>query len=244
MSTKSRFRTLYIRRLIFRSLIFISMILLYTFRKNDFDVATGFNFITKFSPLHILWGIWMIDMILQLCKVPKYWPLGSQKFWGNRYLPDLTGLDKHLFKRYIKQMNSDSISVAITWILLTAIIDILYFTHTISYQVVILCTTAFYVCDLICVIIWCPFRTFFMHNKCCTTCRIFNWDHAMMFLPLVAIPGIWTYTLLALSIVIIIVWEVACTLHPERFHEITNCALRCSNCKDRLCGKPINEQKP
>ena len=241
MAQRSKFRTIYIRRLIRRSIIFVLTILLYIFRPDDFIVAKSFNFFTTISPLHILWIIWMVDMILQLCKVPKYWPLGSQKFWRNRYLPDLTGLDRTLLKKYSKQVNKDIIAVAITWILLTAIIDILYFTHTISYQIVILCTTAFYVCDLICVVIWCPFRALFMHNKCCTTCRIFDWDHAMMFLPLLAIPGVWTYTLLGLSIVILIVWEIACTVHPERFHEITNCALRCSNCKDRLCGKPKDE---
>ena len=241
MAQRSKFRTIYIQRLIRRSIIFVLTILLYIFRPDDFIVAKSFNFFTTISPLHILWIIWMVDMILQLCKVPKYWPLGSLKFWGHRYLPDLTGLDRTLLKKYSKQVNNDVIAVAITWILLTTIIDILYFTHTISYQIVILCTTAFYVCDLICVVIWCPFRALFMHNKCCTTCRIFNWDHAMMFLPLLAIPGVWTYTLLGLSIVILIVWEIACTVHPERFHEITNCALRCSNCKDRLCGKPKDE---
>ena len=78
-----------------------------------------------------------------------------------------------------------------------------------------------------------------MHNKCCTTCRIFNWDHAMMFSSLIAIPGLWTYSLLFMSFSILIVWEIACSVYPERFLEKTNCALRCSNCNDKLCGKNI-----
>ena len=76
-----------------------------------------------------------------------------------------------------------------------------------------------------------------MHNKCCTTCRIFNWDHAMMFSPLIVIPSAWTYSLVLTSFVILIVWEYTCIMHPERFLEKTNCALRCHNCKDKLCGK-------
>lgn len=235
--TKSKFRQIYTRRLVIRSIIFILSILLFIFYKDSFNVVKGFNFISMFSPLHILWAIWILDMTLQLCKVPKYWPLGSQKFWGHRYLPDLTGLDKNLLRKYIKEMNSNSISIAITWILLISIIGILYFTNTISYEIVILCSIAFYVCDIICVVIWCPFRAFFMHNKCCTTCRIFNWDHIMMFSPLIFIPGIWTWSLVIFAIIILIIWEVACTVHPERFYEISNCALRCSNCKDKLCGK-------
>lgn len=237
MKNKSKFRILYIQRLIMRIIIFALVILLYIFYPDTFEVVKGFNFFKQFSPLHILWAIWMFDMILQLCKVPKYWPLGSQKFLEHRYLPDMKGLDIHIVKNYMKKLTNDSISVAIAWVLLISNIGILYFTKTIPYGIVVLCSTAFYVCDIICVVVWCPFKTFFMHNKCCTTCRIFNWDHAMMFSPLLFIPGIFTYSLVGLSFIVLIVWEVACTLHPERFMEKTNCALRCQNCKDRLCGK-------
>ncbi len=239
MKNKSRFRQLYIKRLVIRIVIFIGVLGLYICNPSSFSVVRGFNAIERFSPLHILWFIWMIDMILQLCKVPKYWPLGSQKYWGHRYLPNIKMINKSSIKKHMKELNNGSIAVAIVWILFVTIIDILYLTNIISYQIVILISTAFYVCDLICVVIWCPFRVIFMHNKCCTTCRIFNWDHAMMFLPLIVIPGLWTYSLLFMSLIILIVWEIACALHPERFLERTNCALRCSNCKDKICGKSI-----
>lgn len=239
MKKISKFRKLYIKRLIFRIVIFIITVGIYILNPNEFIVVKGLNFIKKLSPLHILWFIWMLDMILQLCKVPKYWPLGSQKYWGHRYLPDIKKIDKKVIKEHMKKLTNGSTSVAIVWILFVAIIDALYLTNIISYQIVILISTAFYVCDLICVVVWCPFRVFFMHNKCCTTCRIFNWDHAMMFLPLIVIPGLWTYSLLLMSFLILIVWEIACVVYPERFLEKTNCALRCNNCKDRLCGKNI-----
>lgn len=241
MNNKSKFRKLYIKRLVIRAIIFIITLGIYIWKPSTFSVVKGYSFIKKFSFLHILWFIWVVDMILQLCKVPKYWPLGSQKYWGHRYLPDIKKIDKDVIKRHMKELNNGSIAVAIVWILFVAIIDILYLTDIISYQIVILISTAFYVCDLICVVVWCPFKTFFMHNKCCTTCRIFNWDHAMMFLPLIVIPGLWTYSLLFLSFLILIVWEVVCVIHPERFLEKTNCALRCSNCNDLLCGKNINK---
>lgn len=237
MKNKSKFRKSYIRRLIFRIIIFIIMIGIYIFYPNTFNVAKGLNFIKEFSPLHIIWLIWIIDMILQLCKVPKYWPLGSQKYLKHRYIPNIKELDKKTIKLHMKEMTKSSTSVAITWLFVIALISTLYLTHLISYQVVILISVAFYVCDIICVVGWCPFKTFFMHNKCCTTCRIFNWDHAMMFTPLIVIPGIWTYSLVIMSLIILIVWEIACAIYPERFMEKTNCALQCHNCKDRLCGK-------
>lgn len=237
MKNQSKFRKKYIKRLISRIVILIITISIYLCNPNTFIVTKGLNFLKSLTPLHLLWLIWMIDMILQLCKVPKYWPLGSQKYWGYRYLPDIKKLNKKVIKKQMEELNNGSIAVAIVWILFVAIIDILYLTNIIPYQIVILISTAFYVCDLICVVVWCPFRVIFMHNKCCTTCRIFNWDHAMMFLPLIVIPGLWTYSLIFMSILILIVWEIACALHPERFLEKTNCALRCSNCNDRLCGK-------
>ena len=237
MKDKSVFRKLYIKRLVIRIVIFVIAIGIYIWNPKSFVVVKGFNAINNFSVLHILWFIWMFDMILQLCKVPKYWPLGSQKYWAYRYLPDIKKINKNVISKHMKELNNGGIAVAIVWILFVAIVDILYVTNIISYQIVILISVAFYVCDIICVVVWCPFRVIFMHNKCCTTCRIFNWDHAMMFLPLVVIPGLWTYSLIFMSFLILIVWEIACAVHPERFSEKTNCALRCSNCSDKLCGK-------
>ena len=239
MKKKSKFRKVYIKRLIIRIVIFIITIGIYIWNPKAFSVAKGWNFIKAFSPLHILWLIWMVDMILQLCKVPKYWPLGSQKYWAHRYLPNIKIINKNTLKKHMKELNNGSIAVAIVWILFVSIIDILYITNTISYQIVILISTAFYACDVICIVVWCPFRVIFMHNKCCTTCRIFNWDHIMMFSPLIVIPGIWTYSLLFMALLILSVWEIACVIHPERFLEKTNCALRCNNCTDKLCGKNI-----
>ena len=33
------------------------------------------------------------------------------------------------------------------------------------------------------------------------------------------------------------IFEISFALHPERFYEGTNEALKCSNCTDVLCGK-------
>ena len=237
MKNKSFFYKLYIKRLICRSIVLLFTIGLYIWYPKTFLVTKGLNFYKMISPLHIIWLIWMIDMILQLCKSPNYWPLGSQKYREERYKKPLLMPNRKHIKEAMKELNKDSISVAIAWILLIAIIDILYLTNIIPFQIVIIISTAFYVCDIICVIGWCPFKTFFMHNKCCITCRIFNWDHAMMFSPLIAISGIWTYSLVIMSLIVVIVWESSCKNHPERFMEKTNLSLRCFYCKDKICGK-------
>ena len=243
MNTKSKFRQKYINRLITRIIILLITIGIYVFYPDSFIVAKDLNFIKQFSPLHILWFIWMLDMILQLCRAPKYWPLGSQKFFAHRYLPSIKKIDKKLIKEYMKKLTQGSTTVAIVWIIFISIIDILYLNKIFPYQILIIISTIFYVCDIICVVFWCPFKEFFMHNKCCTTCRIFNWDHAMMFSPLIVLPGIWTYSLILMSLIVLIVWEITCAIYPERFLEKTNCALRCQNCNDRLCGKKENDKK-
>ena len=82
---------------------------------------------------------------------------------------------------------------------------------------------------------WCPFRVFLMKNRCCATCRIFNWDHVMMFSPLLVIKGFFTWSLFFTSLVLLIRWEITIIKHPERFWEGSNAILRCTNCQDKIC---------
>lgn len=84
--------------------------------------------------------------------------------------------------------------------------------------------------DQLFVNIWCPLQKWFMKNKCCTTCRIYSWGFTMMFSPLLFILSFWTYSLIVLSAVILVRWEIAYARHPERFSEISNKTLRCSRC--------------
>ena len=124
--------------------------------------------------------------------------------------------------------------VFIIWILLIIVIGILYYFNIINKIWLFMFSVFFYVCDLICVLIWCPFRLI-MKNKCCTTCRIFNWDHLMMFSPLIFCGGFFAISLVIMSFSAWLKWELSILLYPERFSEITNVALRCSSCTDKLC---------
>ena len=101
---------------------------------------------------------------------------------------------------------------------------------------------AYGVCDIICILFFCPFQTWFMKNRCCTTCRIYNWDFAMLFTPFVFIPSFYTYSLLGMALLILARWEITYKLHPERFSERTNEALRCKNCTEKLCKHKVQLQ--
>ena len=124
--------------------------------------------------------------------------------------------------------------VMVLWIALVAFIGTLYLCEIIDKKILLLISIAFYVCDLICVLIWCPFRLI-LKNRCCTTCRIFNWDHLMMFSPLVFIGGFYALSLFGMALLVLLVWELSILIYPERFWEFSNDALKCANCTDKLC---------
>ncbi len=230
----SKIRGIYFLRLIGRIAVFLIAILMYILDRNMFDIADGWNFFNEFSLLHILWFLWMYDMVLQLIPVKSYISIGSQKVFVSLFRPIKEKVNYKKLKQYIKDTTITAYKVMLLWIILTVLISILHLNGIIDTGMMVLIATFFYVCDLICVLIWCPFRLI-MRNKCCTTCRIFNWDHLMMFLPIVTVNSFFSWSLVTFSFVIWLVWELCVLIYPERFWENSNMALRCSECTDKLC---------
>jgi len=230
----SKTRKIYFSRLVGRIIIFLIAILMYIFDREEFNIANGLNFFNEFSLLHVLWIIWMIDMVQQLIPVKAHISIGSQKVFQSLFRPIKEKVNYKNLKQYIKGTTEAAYKVMIIWIIVTAIISILHLTGIIDTAMMILIAIFFYVCDLICVLIWCPFRLI-MKNKCCTTCRIFNWDHLMMFLPIVTVNSFFSWSLVILAFLIWLVWELCVLIYPERFWENSNMALRCSECTDKLC---------
>ena len=230
----SKTRKIYFLRLAGRIVVFAIAVLLYIFNRSVFEVAEGWNFFSHFSILHVLWMLWMYDMILQLIPVRAHISIGSQKVFESLFRPIKENVNYKKLKRYIRDTTATAYRVMIMWIALTVAVSILHIYGFIDTGAMILIAACFYVCDLICVLIWCPFRLM-MGNKCCTTCRIFNWDHLMMFLPIVALNSFYSWSLVIFSFVIWLVWEICVLVYPERFWEKSNMALRCSECTDKLC---------
>ena len=200
----------------------------------NFEILDGNNFFKKFNVLHILWGVWMLDMILQIVPLKNKLALGSQKLFATRFKPIIEKINYEALKNYVVTTTKAAYKVFIIWTIVVVGIGLLYYLGIISKITVFMISIFFYVCDLICVLIWCPFRLL-MKNKCCTTCRIFNWDHLMMFAPLIFIGGFFATSLVIMAILAWLVWEVAVMIYPERFSELTNEALKCSECTDKLC---------
>ena len=229
----SKTRKQYFTHLFGRIVVFIACLIM-CFQSHFYDILEGMNFFDGFHILQLLWLVWVFDMILQIIPIKNKMALGSQKLFANRFQPIREKINYKALKNHIKKMTVSAYKVFIIWLLLITIIGVLYYFNIINKTWLFMMSAFFYVCDLICVLIWCPFRLI-MKNKCCTTCRIFNWDHFMMFSPLIFCGGFFAISLVVMAFLAWFIWESCILLYPERFSEITNIALRCTNCTDKLC---------
>ena len=217
----SRISISYYVRLILRSALFIWALVYYIHNK--------LHALKDFTPL--LLGVWLFfvaEMILRFFP-SKLESMGCQKQFKRNYEP----VDENA--KPINQSWKRTASVAVLCLTLNAIIGALYFTGIFDKGILILISIAFSVCDIICILFFCPFQTWFMKNRCCTTCRIYNWDFAMIFTPLVFIPDGYTYSLLGFALLLLLRWEITYKCHPERFSTATNQCIICANCEEKLC---------
>ena len=214
-------------RLAYRSVLFVVLLVLYIIYRCNNGPAI-FEYIEQMPLIIVLTcALFAIEMIL--------------RFFPSRL--ESPGCQKQFARNYIKsgeteiaiQDNNGTVLVLLIWIGFNAGIGALYMADVIDDGIMLLISCAYSVCDMVCILFFCPFQTLLLKNKCCSTCRIYNWDYAMMFTPLFFVRKPYTWGLLALSIALLIRWEVTFYLHPERFSEQTNDYLRCQNCTEKLC---------
>ena len=86
-SNMSDMRTRYAIRLVGRMIVLVIGLLFCIYDPAQFDVLQGTNFFRSFTWLHLLWGIWVIDMAAQLFPLKAQISLGSQKLWKMRFQP-------------------------------------------------------------------------------------------------------------------------------------------------------------
>ena len=230
----SETRKRYFLRLGFRSLVLLICSVVSVTHPEWFEVLNGFNFFRSLSPFHLLWLIWVGDMFYQIIPIKNKLPLGSMKLFSNRFRPIRDKINYQALQDYVIATTKAAYKVFIIWVALNVAIGVVYRYGLIGNIGLFMISVTFYVCDLICVLIWCPFRLI-MKNRCCTTCRIFNWDHLMMFSPLIYMPGFFSRSLVILAFLAWLIWELCVMMYPERFWDKSNAALKCSACTDKLC---------
>ncbi len=213
-------------RLITRSLMFIALLIIWL--GNLFQHKAGLMDRLEEQPLIlIIWLIFAGEMLFRFFPSRIRSPGCQKQFAGSYIKTGETEITQH--------DNHATVLVALIWIVLNAAFGALHTLGILNDDFMLLLCCAFAVCDMICILFFCPFQTWFFKNRCCTTCRIYNWDYAMMFTPLFFVPNLYSWSLLAFAIGLLIRWEITYFRHPERFSENTNAFLKCVNCTEKLC---------
>jgi len=220
--------TLHYVRLVYRSLLMVGFLALYLscrFRGGE-DISSALE--RRPLMLILIWSVFTTEMILRFFPSGLESP-GSQKQFRRNYIK--TG------KTHIEMHdNNATVLVALIWISFNGIFGALHMLGLLDDGIMILLSCAYSVCDMICILFFCPFQSWFLRNKCCSSCRIYNWDYAMMFTPLFFVRRFYTWSLLFLSVALLARWEITFYKFPERFSEETNGYLRCASCTEKLCA--------
>ena len=127
----SKTRKRYFFRLAARLVIFGVCLRLYLDGSGAFSVLTE-GFFSGFSPLHILWAIWVFDMFLQIVPVKNKVALGSQKLFALRFRPIMEKINYKALSEYVKATTKAAYKVFALWGALIAAIGALYYGGAIN----------------------------------------------------------------------------------------------------------------
>lgn len=217
-------------RLIYRSVLFAALLISYLlFRLRPGEEGKEWP---EQNPvlLIVTWVVLAAEMLL------RFFPLK----------PESPGCQKHLARNFrstgstelqAKASNRGVGLIALLWLGGNGIFGGLHLAGILDQGFMLLLCSLYSILDMVCILFYCPFQVWFMKNRCCTVCRIYNWDYPMMCTPLLFVPRLWSWSLAALALGVLIHWEVARLRHPERFSEETNAYLQCQNCPEKLCTR-------
>lgn len=140
-----------------------------------------------------------------------------------------------IFEKEKKANQKGVLATILSWTALSAAIFLAHmFIKLVDNRMLFIFSCLFYIFDLICIMLWCPFRNWIVKTRCCTQCRIYNWDTFMLMTPMLFVPGFFSYSLGLFSIADVTLWEVTAHRHPERYCACSNKKLQCATCKGAL----------
>ena len=214
-------------KLIIRIIIFMILVYHYIFHKVT-DGIDIFNSSTiRDMAIIVIFIMFIVEMVFRFFPNTLESP-GCQKQFKQNYVK--TGKTN-----IVIEDNHGVMLVALIWIGGNAVFGILHMLGIFDDGIMILLASVYSIGDIVCILFFCPFQSWFLHNKCCATCRIYNWDYAMMFTPLFFINRWWGWVLLGTAFVLMLRWELTFYYFPERFSEETNGYIKCANCNEKLC---------
>ena len=229
MNVSARTRRYYLACLAARTAAFV-FLTAYAVRspgRFDADLKAGPFHLT---PLTLVWAALIVSLLLRFFP-SRLESLGCQKEFSARFRP--TG--RFPAPEEVRQADRGALWVLLSWIALNALFFLAYGLKWVNARFLV-CLAGFYgVCDIVCILFFCPFQSWMMRNRCCTTCRIYNWDYLMLCTPLLGIRGPLPVSACALALLLAVRWELTYRRRRERFFVSSNNALRCDQCQEHLC---------
>lgn len=223
----------YMWRFLLRLLIFLSVFVLYLFNKDLLAQLLKQPIKMGITPIHLLWVYFMGMMILHLFP-DQHRSMALRKSRKQQYQAQ-EGFSELELLRFVQDQNRKAWIVMLIWLCFNAIWGLLYLSNILRDVDLFMLTVFYFLCDYICILIYCPFQSLIMKNRCCVNCRIYDWGHFMMFTPMLFIKDFFSWSLFFTSCVVVIHWEIMYAKYPERFWHGSNQTLQCVNCKDQTC---------
>ena len=223
-------------KLVFRALLLLTAVCLFFVDRETLNFTTILQ--QGFSG-GLLWVVWLalvVEMMNRLIPNDRI-ALGARKHFACSYSAAPSArVDPDAIAKPLKQLNKGAFLCALGWFLISAaILFALFLLGLLAPQTVLILILVYAVGDLVFILFYCPFRTLFMHNRCCTVCRIYNWDYFMMCAPLIVFPSFFSVSLFLVSVAVLLRWESALRSRPHYFLKETNENLSCKSCEDKLC---------
>lgn len=225
----------YLVKFVIRIGIFVSILVFYIVNKPLMCQVMTMKVYMGIKPIHLLWLYFMGIMFLHIFPIKKIMlTMARRKAEEEPYEPEDDYSELELL-RFVQDQNVKAWMVMLVWLIVNGVFGALYLLNILDDADLLMLTVFYFLCDYICILLFCPFQTGIMKNKCCVNCRIYDWGHFMMFTPMLFIKNFFSWSLFFTSCVVLIHWEVIYAKHPERFWSGSNKNLQCANCKDKTC---------
>ncbi len=216
-----------------RLLVFFSVLWVYLRYKEEVSALLVQPLWKRVTPLHVLWVFFMCLMLSHLFP-RRAFTMALRKVRARDYIP-VPGYSEQELYHFVKDQNVKAWKVMLLWLLFNSLWGFLYLVGWIDNADLLMLTVFYFLCDYVCILFYCPFQNGIMGSRCCVNCRIYDWGHFMMFTPMLFIRNFFSWSLFAVSCVVLIRWEITYAKYPERFWSGSNQALQCACCKDKTC---------
>ena len=127
-------RKRYMARLVGRIIVFFACLWLCFAHPEQFSILEGMNFFKEFSIFHLLWIVWVCDMVLQIIPMKNKVALGSQKLFENRFRPITERVNYQALRNYIITTTKAAYKVFLLWGALIVALGVLRVVHIMLFR--------------------------------------------------------------------------------------------------------------